>query len=107
MKITSYTHDGDIYCPECAAAQGMTQDAPEWGPVFSTGDEADCPQHCGGCHVFLRNALTSDGVEYYLNRVADLLERGEASKRHFHTVREWISFYGLDLSTGGSDSVTV
>ena len=34
------------------------------GPYDNGGGESDCPQHCGACHEFLENPLTSDGLEY-------------------------------------------
>lgn len=34
------------------------------GPYSDGGGEADCPQHCDSCGVFLENALTDDGDAY-------------------------------------------
>lgn len=38
------------------------------GPYANGGGEADCPQHCDHCGVFLENVLTDDGVLYVKNR---------------------------------------
>jgi len=40
------------------------------GPYADGGGEADSPQHCDHCHVFLENPLTDDGDKY----VRDLAE---------------------------------
>lgn len=34
------------------------------GPYAHGGGEADCPQHCDACRVFLGNDLTPDGSAY-------------------------------------------
>ena len=34
------------------------------GPYPDGGGEADTPQHCDTCSVFLENSLTDDGREY-------------------------------------------
>lgn len=49
------------------------------GPFCDGGGEADSPQHCDHCSVFLENALTSDGYGY-LSELADMPE-------------EWVEFY--------------
>lgn len=68
MEITSWTHNGAIYCDGCAPAKGCSDDCDDSEccpqPVFSTSDEADTPQHCEACNGFLENALTGDGMEW-------------------------------------------
>jgi len=39
-------------------------DAYPKGPYEHGGGEADCPQHCDHCSLFLENPLTTEGVEY-------------------------------------------
>lgn len=56
------------------------------GPVDDGGGEADCPQHCDECKVFLENPLTSDGVKYVRERV--LTEDGDPA-----VLKEWLDFY--------------
>lgn len=62
-----------------------TYDSGEYpkGPYGDGGGESDSPQHCGACHEFLENSLTSDGAEYV-----------RANQRD-----EWDSFYGISRDT--------
>jgi hypothetical protein len=46
-------------------------DAYPQGPYGDGGGEADCPQHCDHCHVFLENPLTADGEEYVRDALRD------------------------------------
>lgn len=41
------------------------------GPYGQGGGEADTPQHCDHCGVFLENPLTTDGAIYVREQVAD------------------------------------
>lgn len=65
-----------------------TYDSDEWpkGPYSNGGGEADYPQHCDGCGVFLRNPLTDDGYKY----VADQIQGGGSA------IEEWVEFYAGD-----------
>jgi hypothetical protein len=54
------------------------------------GDEADTPQHCGSCGVFLENPLTRDGEDYVSEKLTDFLLTGEGNPV---TIREWAQFY--------------
>lgn len=60
------------------------------GPYPDGGGEADSPQHCDHCNVFLENPLTADGVAY----VSDALQNPE---KFPITAQEWLNFYGADL----------
>jgi hypothetical protein len=105
-----YVYRADIYCEACGAEmrrtipqpahavpeEESTFDSDEWpkGPHANGGGEADCPQHCGGCGVFLGNPLTTDGVAY----VRDVLERlnnlsPEQQERSGAAARTWATFY--------------
>lgn len=93
MEITSWTHNGAIYCDGCAPAKGCSDDrcddsdcCPQ--PVFSTSDEADTPQHCAVCNVFLENALTSGGFEWLREALSS--EHGNVRFKD-----EMRCFYGL------------
>jgi len=46
-----YVSGGEVYCESC---RSLNDD----GPYPDGGGEADAPQHCGGCGVFLENPLT-------------------------------------------------
>lgn len=83
------------------------------GPYPQGGGEADTPQHCDQCGVFLENPLTDDGTAYVmdaLNRIlpegqepgddeswselADRIEAlGSTPKGNGPTVAEWIRLY--------------
>ena len=60
------------------------------GPDGDGGGEADSPQHCGMCGLFLNNPLTDDGREY----VIDLLIDHVFDNRGDHAVLEtWLDAY--------------
>src|SRR5438445_11753376 len=68
------------------------------GPYASDQNEADTPQHCANCHVFLENPLTSEGYDYVLAKMADTDERNAAflpGQILSTVVREWAEFYEL------------
>jgi hypothetical protein len=75
-------------------------DSDEWpkGPYCDGGGEADNPQHCACCTVFLCNPLTQDGVAYVRamleSREKALREAGlnEGEDSLFGAYRE---FYGI------------
>jgi hypothetical protein len=91
-------------------------DAFPQGPYDHGGGEADCPQHCDQCHVFLENPLTTDGVEYVrqtignVRRSIHILSNAPANddaerarqRRNVHVLKtgvaltEWAPFYGLE-----------
>jgi hypothetical protein len=54
------------------------------GPYENGGGEADCPQHCDHCRIFLENPLTPDGETYVREAVAS----GEGVN-----IEEWREFY--------------
>jgi hypothetical protein len=72
------------------------------GPYPNGGGESDCPQHCanmgdcantpdGKAGVFLENPLTSDGVEYVKQCLAD--DEGTGST----LAQQWAKFYGIEV----------
>lgn len=68
--MNAYIYDADIYCEDCARkarSEGIRMD----GPYPDGGGEADCPQHCGDCHEFLENPLTTDGGDYVREAVEE------------------------------------
>ena len=90
-----YIFQADLLCEDCAQAvmndlraQGKEppelDDSDTWpvGPFPNGGGEADCPQHCGACRVFLENPLTHDGEQYVLSCAKD----GEVPT-------EWLDWY--------------
>lgn len=72
------------------------------GPYGDGGGEADCPQHCDQCGVFLGNPLTPDGDTYVREAAAPFEVRPdmswseiaeEAAAQGNEVVAEWIEFY--------------
>ena len=73
--MDAYVYQAALLCGDCAKVvmgQKHGQNASDLedsdhypqGPYSDGGGEADSPQHCDHCHVFLENPLTSDGYEY-------------------------------------------
>ncbi len=82
--MEAYIYCGDVYCEECISQMKLDIPVPEdtdleggnestWdsddypkGPYGDGGGEADSPQYCGQCQLFLENPLTTNGVAYVL-----------------------------------------
>lgn len=105
MKV--YVYKADFLCEDCGeeairklAQEGKTDtgdsDSFPQGPYAAGGGEADAPHHCsnysncvndkGGNGVFLKNPLTSDGVDYV---------RYAHGERPTDLTRMWMEYYGL------------
>lgn len=93
-----YIYQADIYCAACGeairqrlglACEAEDSDAWPQGPYSNGGGEADTPQHCGGCSVFLENPLTGDGYDYVREQAADKSSAGGV-------IREWLEFYDIE-----------
>lgn len=85
-----YIYQAALLCEDCARnvkkqpmpehvreaiAEGWGDyDSDNWpcGPYTNGGGEADTPQHCDHCGVFLENPLTGDGYAY----VREAIENG-------------------------------
>lgn len=116
--MQAYIYRAAFYCVECGerlktnldesfaengAMPGSADDDSDrypQGPFDSGGGEADTPQHCDGCGVFLENPLTDDGRDY----VREAVDNGHglvASDGRLHVVwnnpavQEWSEFYGI------------
>lgn len=95
---TSYGYDAALHCPDCADAAGMLKEGAvdaqggEAFAVFDQTDEADCPQHCDECHVFLYNSLTDEGVKYVVESLHNL-EWEKRTESNLGVVREWADYY--------------
>ncbi len=101
--MDAYIYKAALYCEDCAGEipWAAIQDHPEWcddsdccpqGPYPNGGGEADTPQHCDTCGVFLENPLTDDGVRY----VVAALDDGGGD---LAVMEAWYAFYvprGLD-----------
>lgn len=102
--MNAYIYQADIYCEDCAAGlvearnlwgsenSGDSEVTPQ-GPYENGGGEADCPQHCGDCGLFLENPLTSDGVAYTA-AILEARNRGYDSR----VIADWAEFYKHELA---------
>jgi hypothetical protein len=94
--MRAYVFQSALICTDCASEYCDAHDKPDndtsdtWpdGPYSEGGGEADCPQHCDMCQVFLENPLTDDGHEYVQNAI---------NKANVVTgvLRDWSNFYGI------------
>lgn len=62
------------------------------GPYQDGGGEADCPQHCDACHVFLANPLTDDGLSYVKEAVERAVREG---RKDSAALTDWAPFYDV------------
>lgn len=65
------------------------------GPYAYGGGEADTPQHCDACRVFLENGLTGDGQTYVIERLIAYMLQGDGDRDVLMT---WWEFYGASIS---------
>lgn len=72
------------------------------GPYGDGGGEADTPQHCDSCGLFLENPLTPDGDAYVREKAKEYTTRPDmawsdiaeiAEQRGSAVLAEWIIFY--------------
>ena len=105
-----YIYQADIYCEACGEAiqrqialDGNLPDNPKdehtfdsddypKGPYGDGGGEADTPQHCSACGLFLENPLTQDGYDYVRESI------GEGRNK---VTELWAKFY--DVETEASE----
>ena len=87
--MNAYIYQADLLCESCACEvieelrkknqwpdnvqDESTYDSDDYpkGPYSDGGGEADCPQHCGNCGLFLENPLTLEGENYVIEAVND------------------------------------
>jgi len=93
--IANASQNGDCSCHDCDKRHGSDSDDYPQGPYADGGGEADSPQNCDTCGVFLENPLTDDGREYVRNEVSDA--HGDRSDDRA-VLTEWIDFYGDSLA---------
>jgi hypothetical protein len=106
--MDAYIYRAALYCADCAGEtrrrlQVLRQDGepcddsdccPQ-GPYANGGGEADTPQHCDTCGLFLENPLTSDGIEY-VHEQLKVHESDDAVR--FNTATQWREFYADALA---------
>ena len=109
--MDAFLYQAALYCPDCTRkikrelrAEGKDprdyEDEHEYdsgeypkGPFPEGGGEADIPQHCDLCHVFLENPLTSEGEAYVREAVREDHERRKRGEKANPVVGEWEAFY--------------
>ena len=103
--MNAYVYQSALWCPDCIRdikkrlkAKGKEPESPDdertydsddypKGPYSQGGGEADTPNHCDGCKVFLENPLTSDGE-------AAVRAAGRDPKNAKNpVVKEWKEYY--------------
>jgi hypothetical protein len=98
--MDAYIFDAELLCSDCAesvmARLPKSDDYPK-GPYSDGGGEADCPNHCGICGLFLENPLTDDGVEYVKAAIAEFDSTGRGTPE---VIAEWREFYAPVLPGG-------
>ena len=111
-----YMYQAALLCEDCGAAARAelilkdkapddindenTWDSDEYpkGPYADGGGEADCPQHCDHCGIFLENPLTSDGGWYVEDAIRRFEEAGQGDE---DVIREWAEYYDKDFDPDG------
>lgn len=106
--MDAYIFKADLYCEDCALPlmakaeaegvspfEGVSELYPQ-GPELNGGGEADTPQHCGGCAVFLENPLTEDGLNYVQDMLSD--PHNMAMRGASEVMALWEQFYHDQLS---------
>jgi hypothetical protein len=120
--MDAYIYQAALWCSDCTRTikkelkkKGETPEDPDdegsydsddypKGPYSEGGGEADTPQHCDGCAVFLENPLTGDGEEYVREAVARDHENRKKGKKANPIAGEWKEFYDyLDFGEDDED----
>jgi hypothetical protein len=113
--VRVFIYSAALYCEPCGEAirerlplpagadleNESTFDSDDYpkGPYGDGGGEADTPQHCDACGLFLENPLTPHGVEFVreaLRTVARIEAAGEAPQSWARDV--WGPAYGLSAA---------
>ena len=106
--MNAYVYRAALYCEDCGVkiALDLRGDEPRdhafeltdsatWpqGPYPNGAGEADTPQDCGTCGVFLENPLTVDGAVYVRERLSDPTWVIDSS-----AAKVWRDFYVTELA---------
>ena len=94
--------NNECACRDCDERRDGYDDSERYpqGPYPNGGGEADCPQHCDSCGLFLENPLTGDGQKYVLDALAAEDEWREGDADHglsSDATDVWRKFYGDTL----------
>jgi hypothetical protein len=69
------------------------------GPYSNGGGEADTPQHCDGCGVFIENPLTGDGCRYVNEKLCEHARDGSGNAK---VLEQWAEHYNAGFHAPGS-----
>src|ERR1700690_913257 len=96
LNYSSHANSGDIDCDKYDPGNESNWDSDEFpkGPFGDGGGEADSPQRCDSCDLFLENHLTEDGVNNVKEMILANMVNGTGS---IEVLKEWIDFYDLTL----------
>lgn len=116
-----YVYQAALYCEDCGKAirasltvEGKAPPDPDDEETYDSDNfpkggypdgEADSPQHCTACSVFLENDLTTDGVAYTREAIERALIEGKTADDS-PALADWMPFYcigPLATKEGGDD----
>jgi hypothetical protein len=111
--MDAYLYQAALSCTDCARSamhqiefdnmhDGVSSWPKSWedsdsypqGPYPSGGGEADCPQLCVACSVFLENPLTGDGTRYVNEQLIEHARDGSGDK---DVLAKWAKHYNAQL----------
>lgn len=111
--MQAYTYQAALYCDDCgekireeirAAGNAPDDEGDEYtydsedfpkGPYPDGGGEADGPQHCDGCGIFLENDLTEYGIANVEEMLGEYMSTGNGNAE---VLRQWYNFYGFNVT---------
>lgn len=111
--MDAYVYQAALLCKDCASARiqslefcNMLYGSNPWpkywtkpwtdsdsypqGPYPDGGGEADTPQHCDACGLFLENPLTGDGIRYVNEKLIEHARDGSGKKE---VLAAWAKHY--------------
>lgn len=115
--MDAYVYQAALLCADCAQARiakiestrpfppGYPNDSDAYpqGPYPQGGGEADSPQHCDDCRLFLENPLTRDGMDYVSERIIEhYRDRSEGSADVLQT---WAKHYNIPWYDPGESNL--
>jgi hypothetical protein len=114
ISMDAYIYRAALYCESCMMKleiERYPEDDWRWqdsdhspqGPYADGGGEADTPQHCDHCGVFLENPLTDDGARYVLDAIIREW-RAASTPDGIETVYDWANRY-QDYYRGGERAI--
>lgn len=105
--MDAYIYQADLHCEDCIEKIKKNLKEPEnleneysydsddypKGPYPQGGGEANYPQHCDSCGLFLENPLTEDGEEYVKDAIMQYYQDGVGGGNG--TIELWNNYYRI------------